>query len=166
MVTHSSTSRPVQCLCMAERTGCPVLTDLWSYVQSQDERVLIVVLHKAEGAWLKTSGKSESDPDSSRNATSHLICKLIDHIQPSSGSFMHVLRPDPSVANLDMSSTRYGVTGLQTMSRSNLSIRSETTAFLAQHLSVRYTGLPYCPGGGLYSQGLSPLTTFTRQIGC
>jgi hypothetical protein len=25
MVTHSSTSRPVQCLCMAERTGCPVL---------------------------------------------------------------------------------------------------------------------------------------------
>jgi hypothetical protein len=34
MVTHSSTSRPVQCLCMAERTGCPVFTDLWSYVQS------------------------------------------------------------------------------------------------------------------------------------
>jgi hypothetical protein len=32
MVTHSSTSRPVQCLCMAEQTGCPVLTDLWSYV--------------------------------------------------------------------------------------------------------------------------------------
>jgi hypothetical protein len=32
MVTHSSTSRPVQCLCMAERTGCPVLTDLWSCV--------------------------------------------------------------------------------------------------------------------------------------
>jgi hypothetical protein len=32
MVTHSSTSRPVQCLCMAERTGCPALTDLWSYV--------------------------------------------------------------------------------------------------------------------------------------
>jgi hypothetical protein len=32
MVTHSSTSRPVQCLCMAERTGCPVFTDLWLYV--------------------------------------------------------------------------------------------------------------------------------------
>jgi hypothetical protein len=32
MVTHSSTSRPVQCLCMVERTGCPVFTDLWSYV--------------------------------------------------------------------------------------------------------------------------------------
>ena len=32
MVTHSNTSRPVQCLCMAERTGCPVLTDLWPYV--------------------------------------------------------------------------------------------------------------------------------------
>jgi hypothetical protein len=39
MVTHSSTSRPVQCLCMAERTGCPVLTDLWSYV-------LLLVLQK------------------------------------------------------------------------------------------------------------------------
>jgi hypothetical protein len=34
MVTHSSTSRPVQCLCMAERTGCPVFTDLWSYVHN------------------------------------------------------------------------------------------------------------------------------------
>jgi hypothetical protein len=33
MVTHSSTNRPVQCLCMAERTGCPVFTDLWSYVK-------------------------------------------------------------------------------------------------------------------------------------
>ena len=36
MITHSSTSRPVQCLCMAERTGCPVLTDLWSYVMISD----------------------------------------------------------------------------------------------------------------------------------
>jgi hypothetical protein len=36
MVTHSSTSRPVQCLCMAERTGCPVFTDLWSYVFMHD----------------------------------------------------------------------------------------------------------------------------------
>jgi hypothetical protein len=37
MVTHSSTSRPVQCLCMAERTGCPVLTDLWSYVLDSED---------------------------------------------------------------------------------------------------------------------------------
>jgi hypothetical protein len=43
MVTHSSTSRPVQCLCMAERTGCPVLTDLWSYVlESPDRRFRLV----------------------------------------------------------------------------------------------------------------------------
>jgi hypothetical protein len=40
MVTHSSTSRPVQCLCMAERTGCPVFTDLWSYVEMRE-----VLLH-------------------------------------------------------------------------------------------------------------------------
>jgi hypothetical protein len=41
MVTHSSTSRPVQCLCMAERTGCPVLTDLWSYVLIDESYNLI-----------------------------------------------------------------------------------------------------------------------------
>jgi hypothetical protein len=40
MVTHSSTSRPVQCLCMAERTGCPVLTDLWSYVLICNKRAI------------------------------------------------------------------------------------------------------------------------------
>jgi hypothetical protein len=40
MVTHSSTSRPVQCLCMAERTGCPVLTDLWSYVPCHHNLVI------------------------------------------------------------------------------------------------------------------------------
>jgi hypothetical protein len=40
MVTHSSTSRPVQCLCMAERTGCPVLTDLWSYVLICNRRTI------------------------------------------------------------------------------------------------------------------------------
>jgi hypothetical protein len=41
MVTHSSTSRPVQCLCMAERTGCPVFTDLWSYVLRFQQLVLM-----------------------------------------------------------------------------------------------------------------------------
>jgi hypothetical protein len=41
MVTHSSTSRPVQCLYMAERTGCPVLTDLWSYVLDPEKNALI-----------------------------------------------------------------------------------------------------------------------------
>jgi hypothetical protein len=41
MVTHSSTSRPVQCLCMAERTGCPVLTDLWSYVLNVNSQEFI-----------------------------------------------------------------------------------------------------------------------------
>ena len=32
MVTHSTTHLPIWCLSMAERTGCPVLTSLWSYV--------------------------------------------------------------------------------------------------------------------------------------
>ena len=32
MVTHSNTSRPIQCLCKPERTGWPALIDLWSYV--------------------------------------------------------------------------------------------------------------------------------------
>ena len=46
MVTHSSTSRPVQCLCMAERTGCPVFTDLWSYVLAILCMVIMLILKK------------------------------------------------------------------------------------------------------------------------
>ena len=53
MVTHSSTSRPVQCLCMAERTGCPVLTDLWSYVLIENLLALrnfeLLTVHKQKG---------------------------------------------------------------------------------------------------------------------
>jgi hypothetical protein len=43
MVTHSSTSRLVQCLCMAERTGCPVFTDLWSYVFNVEKMIYILL---------------------------------------------------------------------------------------------------------------------------
>ena len=43
MVTHSSTNRPVQCLCMAERTGCPVFTDLWSYVTVPTQLTLYTI---------------------------------------------------------------------------------------------------------------------------
>ncbi|KAF2146175.1 hypothetical protein K452DRAFT_219334, partial [Aplosporella prunicola CBS 121167] len=32
VVTHLTTNQPVHSLCMAERTGCPVFYDLWSYV--------------------------------------------------------------------------------------------------------------------------------------
>ncbi|KAF2146179.1 hypothetical protein K452DRAFT_220258, partial [Aplosporella prunicola CBS 121167] len=32
VVTHLTTNQPVRGLCMAERTGCPILRDLWSYV--------------------------------------------------------------------------------------------------------------------------------------
>jgi hypothetical protein len=32
VVTHPTTNSPIQGLCMAERTGCPFLLDLWSYV--------------------------------------------------------------------------------------------------------------------------------------
>ena len=51
MVTHSSTSHPVQCLCMAERTGCPVFTDLWSYVPVESTLVYMI---KA-GQWFADS---------------------------------------------------------------------------------------------------------------
>jgi hypothetical protein len=51
MVTHSSTSRPVQCLCMAERTGCPVFTDLWSYVPD----LLLSYLERKDGYPVTTS---------------------------------------------------------------------------------------------------------------
>ncbi|KAF2136903.1 uncharacterized protein K452DRAFT_116917, partial [Aplosporella prunicola CBS 121167] len=32
VVTHLTTNQPVRGLCMAERTGCPIFLDLWSYV--------------------------------------------------------------------------------------------------------------------------------------
>ena len=32
MVTHYTTSHPARSLCMAERTGCPILYGLWLYV--------------------------------------------------------------------------------------------------------------------------------------
>jgi hypothetical protein len=32
VVTHRSTNLPFNCLCMAERTGCPVFSWLWPYV--------------------------------------------------------------------------------------------------------------------------------------
>ena len=59
MVTHSSTSRPVQCLCMAERTGCPVLTDLWSYVFEHETRQIINTCVKAAYSMIATSNVGE-----------------------------------------------------------------------------------------------------------
>jgi hypothetical protein len=32
VVTHPTTNPPISSLCMAERTGCPILLSLWSYV--------------------------------------------------------------------------------------------------------------------------------------
>ena len=32
VVTHPTTNQPIWSLCMAERTGCPILFSLWSYV--------------------------------------------------------------------------------------------------------------------------------------
>ena len=55
MVTHSSTSRPVQCLCMAERTGCPVLTDLWSYVLIQTGFGIMTIDNSARRSSERTS---------------------------------------------------------------------------------------------------------------
>ena len=33
VVTHPTTNLPIWGLCMAERTGCPILLNLWSYVK-------------------------------------------------------------------------------------------------------------------------------------
>jgi hypothetical protein len=33
VVTHPTTNPPISSLCMAERTGCPILLSLWSYVE-------------------------------------------------------------------------------------------------------------------------------------
>jgi hypothetical protein len=58
MVTHSSTSRPVQCLCMAERTGCPVLTDLWSYVSIGLSSLFTKLNNKSPGSHSPTRART------------------------------------------------------------------------------------------------------------
>ena len=52
MVTHSTTNLPIWCLSMAERTGCPVLTSLWSYVlvQLYLQSHFILCFHMISGA--------------------------------------------------------------------------------------------------------------------
>ena len=35
VVTHPTTNQPISSLCMAERTGCPILLSLWSYVKER-----------------------------------------------------------------------------------------------------------------------------------
>ena len=70
MVTHSSTSRPVQCLCMAERTGCPVLTDLWSYVFTLRKIWNIIVQHKEKRLMCRPKGSKRNGQDRDTQATS------------------------------------------------------------------------------------------------
>ena len=36
VVTHPTTNQPISSLCMAERTGCPVILSLWSYVEKME----------------------------------------------------------------------------------------------------------------------------------
>jgi hypothetical protein len=60
MVTHSSTSRPVQCLCMAERTGCPVFTDLWSYVLKLTGRDNMILEPSLVKEWIKVEWSKTS----------------------------------------------------------------------------------------------------------
>jgi hypothetical protein len=80
MVTHSSTSRPVQCLCMAERTGCPVLTDLWSYVT-------VAVCIKLVTLSLTT--RHSRFKSCSRVALANRLSERRDGTHPSNWSKMH-----------------------------------------------------------------------------
>ena len=93
MVTHSSTSRPVQCLCMAERTGCPVLTDLWSYVLLIEECIVKICCQKPiEGgrAELVEVERSVALPSPKRSYVRRLLAEEnVDNLEqdrtPSSG---------------------------------------------------------------------------------
>jgi hypothetical protein len=51
VVTHPTTNSPIQGLCMAERTGCPVLLDLWSYVTVEEESGYIYSENELYGGW-------------------------------------------------------------------------------------------------------------------
>jgi hypothetical protein len=48
VVTDPTTNPPIWSLCMAERTGCPVLSNLWSYVL---DKCLIVVYIEKFPSW-------------------------------------------------------------------------------------------------------------------
>ena len=65
MITHSSTSRPVQCLCMAERTGCPVFTDLWSYVLARSAMRYTIIdlqtIHRSRVPFNRHEAHSKAD---------------------------------------------------------------------------------------------------------
>jgi hypothetical protein len=52
VVTHPTTNPPISSLCMAERTGCPVLLSLWSYVT-----VILMGEHKYHLQIAKLHGK-------------------------------------------------------------------------------------------------------------
>jgi hypothetical protein len=49
VVTHRSTNPAITCLYMAERTGCLVLTYLWSFVQYPEAYRLISLVHPLGG---------------------------------------------------------------------------------------------------------------------
>ena len=55
MVTHLTTSQPIHGLHTAERTGCPVLHDLWPHVTMVEVKT-IYDGESAEGSWLKRDG--------------------------------------------------------------------------------------------------------------
>jgi hypothetical protein len=78
MVTHSSTSRPVQCLCMAERTGCPIVS-----CTSQKSRFRIIVKFGAT-SW-------------SQNSTAHSVRSEESRVWAGGERrfpLMHVVRED------------------------------------------------------------------------
>ena len=50
VVTHPTTSLPIWGLCMAERTGCPILLSLWSYV-TESHPFLSYIRQETSGDW-------------------------------------------------------------------------------------------------------------------
>jgi hypothetical protein len=95
MVTHSSTSRPVQCLCMAERTGCPVLTDLWSYVLLLPRLNIIKTPTLVCRQWQRFGEGRSSDVNLSCPPSSlpyRFVCELSPRRSTQPGSFNNRLR--------------------------------------------------------------------------
>ena len=53
VVTHPTTNLPIWSLCMAERTGCPILFSLWSYVTILHLRIFMSLFHRARSKRLR-----------------------------------------------------------------------------------------------------------------
>ena len=101
---------------MAERTGCPVLLNLWSYVMCYMKKYFILFLkrtiQKARKGWSEGSGSSflELIKEVQGRLRSRLVIMMKRKEHPKSTQITHLVRrEDPDVALSMMNTQAYNV---------------------------------------------------------